>query len=70
MTSPPREIVIECPHCHTEYRTWWRASMNFSLDNFSAEYVERMSTGTCPNCAMVVELESLVVEADGTWRAP
>ena len=68
MTSPPEEITIACPTCGTLFKTWWRPSMNLMLDPFSPEYIERMSTGTCPHCQTVVRLSALVVDEDGTWR--
>jgi len=68
MTSPPREISIKCPKCATTYKTWWRASMNLSLDDFDDDYIEKMSTGTCPECGFKVRLETLVVDHDGRWQ--
>ena len=69
MTSPPRQIVIDCPGCHAVYETLWRPSMNLSVDDFSEEYMAEMSSGTCPHCRLVVTLETLVVDEDGTLRA-
>jgi hypothetical protein len=34
--------------------------MNLSLDNFSDEYVERMSSTTCPNCGLVTRMGTLL----------
>ena len=68
MTSPPEEITIVCPTCGTPYKTWWRPSMNLSLDEFSPEYVRAMSSGTCPGCHTVVNLSALLVDEDGRWR--
>ena len=69
MTSPPEQITIVCPECRADYRTWWRPSMNLSLDNFSRKYVRKMSSATCPICQTVVDLTALVVRTDGRWQA-
>ena len=68
MTSPPKNVTVECPKCGSSYETIHRASMNLALDDFDEEYVREMSTGTCPSCGHVVELGALVVEPDGVWR--
>jgi hypothetical protein len=43
--------------------------MNLELDDFPDEYVEEMSTATCPSCGTRVDLGALVVREDGTWEA-
>lgn len=68
MSTPVQEIEVVCPKCVHSYRTHYRASMNLRLDPFSAEYIERMSTGVCPNCGEKVSLGSLVVRPDGVWE--
>ena len=68
MTSPVEEITINCPGCGTSYQTHYRASMNLGLDDFNDDYIEDMSTGTCPECGHKVSLGSLVVRADGVWE--
>ena len=70
MTSPVEQVTVCCPECHAEYQTYYRASMNLSMDPFSAKYVRRMSTGKCPVCYSVVQLGTLMVDEDGTFRAP
>ena len=71
MTGPVEEVTIECPKCGRSYQTFYRGSMNLELDpQFDDDYIREMSTGTCPDCGGVVELGSLVVEPDGTWRWP
>lgn len=62
MSSPCEEFTVRCPECQAEYTTWWRRSMNISLDQFSRKYVRKMSSGRCPICYTVVDLRSLVVE--------
>ena len=68
MTMPPRQIDVVCPKCERPYQSWYRPSMNLRLDNFSPEYVDRMSTATCPECGHKVPLSVLVVRADGVWE--
>lgn len=70
MTSPPEEITIVCPGCDHPYRTWWRPSLNLSLDSFSEEYITQVTSGRCPECGLVVDLDALIVDEDGSFRAP
>jgi len=63
MTSPPERITVVCPECGIEYEDWMR-SVNLDLDDFGADYLRECSTATCPRCAHVVELDTLVVEGD------
>lgn len=50
MTSPPEEIIVECPNCRRWYDTWHRPSINRLIDNFSDEFIEKASTAICPYC--------------------
>jgi hypothetical protein len=50
MTMPPEQIDVECLKCGRVYQSWYRPSINLGLDNFSAEYLEAMSTATNPQC--------------------
>lgn len=50
MTSPPEEIVVECPNCERWYDAWHRPSINRLIDNFSDEFIEKVSTAICPYC--------------------
>lgn len=50
MTSPPEEIVVECPNCKRWYEDWYRPSINRLIDNFSDEFIEKASTAICPYC--------------------
>lgn len=67
MTSPPKQITVECPSCGDRYEDWYRASINLDLDDFDDDYVRQATTATCPDCGHVVELVTLVV-AGGVWR--
>lgn len=60
-------IEVTCPECSTQYRTCYRPSINLRLDAFDADYVRRVTTGTCPKCGSVVDLGGLIVQEDGTW---
>jgi len=42
--------------------------MNLTLDDFSDEYLAEMSSGRCPKCGLVIELDSLIVDEDGVFR--
>jgi hypothetical protein len=59
MSSPPELILVWC-HCGAIYRDCWRPSMNLSLDDFSDDYIERMSSTNCPNCGLSTELATLL----------
>jgi hypothetical protein len=49
MSSPIETIYVRCS-CGTEYLDEWRPSMNLSIDDFDRQYIEKMSSTTCPNC--------------------
>ncbi len=67
MTSPIKQIRVECPECGKVYDDWYRGSVNLSIDpDFDDAYLRECSTATCPACGHVVELGSLVVNGD-TW---
>jgi hypothetical protein len=50
MTSPPEEIIVECPNCKYWYEDWYRPSINRLIDHFSDEFIEKASTAICPHC--------------------
>jgi len=68
MTMPIEQITVKCPQCNNTYETHYRGSINLQLDNFDSDYIEEMSTGTCPECGQKIALDSLVVQADGVWE--
>jgi len=68
MTTPPEQIVVSCPKCGHEFKTWFRASMNLSLDHFSDRYIEKMSTARCPSCRLKFDLGALVVDPNNVWH--
>jgi hypothetical protein len=68
VTSPPERIQVLCPKCGTTHQDWYRASLSLTLDHFDDEYIRQASTATCPTCGTVVELGTLIVDEDGTWR--
>ena len=68
MTSPITTIQVRCPKCAHTYSTQYRASMNLQLDDFDEEYIERMSTATCPQCGHKIRLSALVVQPDGAFE--
>ncbi|MDZ7956372.1 MAG: ribosomal protein L7/L12 [Aulosira sp. DedQUE10] len=68
MTSPSTEITVECPQCGQYYDAWYRASLNFQLENFDDEYIERISTSTCPHCSCKASLGVLIVSKAGEFN--
>ena len=70
MTMPPEEITVTCPKCGETYKDWYRPSMNLMLDDFDDDYIEEMSSVTCPSCETKVRMGSLVVGEDGTFWVP
>jgi hypothetical protein len=38
----------------------YRASMNLSMDNFDDDYIQRVSSTTCPNCGLHSDLGTLL----------
>jgi hypothetical protein len=67
VTSPPEQITVECPDCGDRFPDWYRPSINLDIDDFDEEYLRAATTATCPSCARVVELDSLVVGGN-VWR--
>ena len=68
MSSPPEQIFVMCPKCGTPFDTYIRRSMNLGLDDFDDEYLEEMSTATCPFCHHKINLDVLIVSEDGTFK--
>lgn len=64
MTSPPKQIAIECPRCGHEYRDWHRPSINLGLDDLDPAEIEEATTVRCPQCGTTVDLDSLFVECE------
>jgi hypothetical protein len=59
MSSPPELILVWCP-CGALYRDSWRPSINLSLDDFDDDYIERVSSSTCPNCGLFTRMGTLL----------
>jgi len=64
VTSPPEKITVCCPACSERYGSWFRPSVNLSLEPITEEELREMTTATCPACGRVVALDSLVVDGD------
>ena len=68
MTTPVEKINVECSNCGHTYEDYHRRSMNLAIDDFDDDYLEQMSTTTCPECGVKRSIGSLVVrEVDNTW---
>lgn len=59
MSSPPELILVFCP-CGALYTDSWRPSLNLSLEDFSDEYVEEVSSTTCPSCKLKTPMGTLL----------
>ena len=59
MSTPPELILVWC-HCGAVYSGPSRPSMNLSIEHFDDEYVERMSSTSCPNCRSHSRLGTLL----------
>jgi hypothetical protein len=68
MTSPPQDIIIQCPTCNGTFKDWWRPSINLQLDHFDDEYLKRATVKTCPHCQTEIRLDTLIVDEDGVWH--
>ena len=67
ITSPGERIEVLCPECGEPYSTAYRASVNADLDPEAAadrEWLEEVSTGTCPSCGHRVDLGTLLTGED------
>jgi uncharacterized protein (UPF0212 family) len=67
MTSPPQEIRVKCPKCGNVFGDWYRPSVNLMLDDFDDDYLDECSSATCPACGYTIELDTLVVDKEGTF---
>jgi hypothetical protein len=64
-SSPIDLVTVCCPSCGDHYTTSYRPSVNLGLDpQFTPEYIESVTTGTCPGCGHVVDLGALIVVLD------
>lgn len=60
MTSPPEQIIVECPACGHCYEDWYRPSISRWLEDFSDEFIEQNSTTICPRCNCKAKLGVLI----------
>ena len=67
MTSPPEDIMVECPKCGHIYEDWWRPSVNLGLDDFEETYITEATTSSCSKCGFRVQHDALVVRKDGVF---
>ena len=51
MTSPPREVEVECPRCGMWFSDWIRDSINLSLgEEWTDEEIEEATSVKRPEC--------------------
>ena len=48
MTSPPKEITVECPKCGRFYEDWYRASVNLDLDSLMTSILKVAQPQSAP----------------------
>jgi DNA-directed RNA polymerase subunit RPC12/RpoP len=62
MTSPPREVEVQCPNCGTRFSDWVRDSINLTLgEEWSEEEIIEATTFRCPKCDWQGGMDSLIV---------
>jgi DNA-directed RNA polymerase subunit RPC12/RpoP len=65
MTTPPREIEVECPACGIRFVTWHRPSVNLSLgEKWSKKDLDKLRFVNCERCNFRFEKELMVVQMD------
>jgi predicted RNA-binding Zn-ribbon protein involved in translation (DUF1610 family) len=62
VSTPPEEVVVECPKCGSRYIDWYRPSMNLAVETFDPEYIAEASSSVCPSCGNRAEMDVLVVD--------
>ena len=67
MTSPCNPISVKCPSCGATYDDWYRPSINLALDDFDDEYLDEVTSSTCPHCQCKVRHSVLTIREDGFW---
>ena len=68
MTSPPETIEVRCPRCGKLYETWYRPSINLTIEHWDDEDIDDATSATCPDCGLKVRLGALIVREDGVWE--
>jgi len=61
MTSPPRQVDVECPKCGTQFVDWIRDSINLSLGEEWSEAILEATTVKCPTCGWQGDSEAIIV---------
>ena len=65
MTSPPKEIEVECPACGYSFGAWHRPSVNLSLgEKWSKKDLDKLRFVNCERCNCRFEKELMVVQMD------
>ncbi len=65
MTTPPKEIEVECPACGYSFVTWHRPSVNLSLgEKWTKKELDKLRFVNCPRCDCRFEIELMVVRMD------
>jgi len=65
MTTPPKEIEVECPACGHGFVTWHRPSVNLSLgEKWTKKDLDKLRFVDCGRCNFRFEKELIVVRMD------
>ncbi len=65
MTTPPKEIEVECPACGHSFVTWHRPSVNLSLgEKWTKKDLDKLRFVDCGRCNFRFEKELMVVQMD------
>ena len=65
MTTPPKEIEVECSACGYSFVTWHRPSVNLSLgEKWTKKDLDKLRFVNCERCNFRFEKELMVVRMD------
>ena len=65
MTTPPKEIEVECPACGHSFVTWHRPSVNLSLgEKWTKKELDEVEFVNCPRCSGRFEKDVLIAAFD------
>jgi len=65
MTSPIKDVEVECPACGERFATWHRASVNLSLgEKWTKEKLDELMFISCPKCNGRFKKDLLIVSIE------
>ena len=67
MTSPIRDIELQCPACGKNFFTWHRDSVNLSLgEKWSKSELEEINFAHCPACKQRIQKGVIITTLENT----